>query len=175
MKEVSQYGQHCIMTYSGIILDLSNPQTLSICIEDIARGLSLKYRFGGHSKSAMSVAEHSLNVAASLPAEIKLEGLLHDASEAYIGDIPSPIKSLLPDYKVFEERLMKAIAKAFGLMWPLPMIVKEADQEALTLEWEHVVLKGGMVMTADMAYNEFMQAFERLSKLRQANHTAAAV
>jgi hypothetical protein len=80
------------------------------------------------------VAEHSIHVASLVPPEFALEGLMHDAAEAYIGDVTRPLKALLPEYRAIEERIERAIAERFGLIWPWPEPVRLADTAMLALE-----------------------------------------
>lgn len=72
--------------------------------------------------------------------EFKLQALLHDASEAYAGDIPSPIKKRLPDYKAMEDNLMRCIAAKFGFGYPLCNEVKAIDRIMLQHEWDYLML-----------------------------------
>ena len=107
-----------IYTFSGYQIDVLNPNPKHIFIEDIAHVLSLMPRFGGHTRKFYSVASHSIWVAKHLK-EHKLEGLLHDATEAYLVDIPRPIKPHLTNYKKIEDNLMNVIFNKFGLEFPL--------------------------------------------------------
>ena len=130
-----------IQTFTGIQFWPLDPRPEEIVIEDIAHALSLLCRFNGHCKRFYSVAEHSVHVERLLSPEMKLLGLLHDASEAYIADIPSPVKRNLPDYKKIETNLLRAIAERFGLLsWPMSSEVKHAD--AVMLATEKVALMG---------------------------------
>ena len=81
-----------IQTYTGKRFWPLSPERGEICIEDIAWALSNMPRFAGHASRFYSVAEHSLTVSRHCPVGLKLAGLLHDASEAYLCDIPSPVK-----------------------------------------------------------------------------------
>ncbi len=81
-----------IQTYSGKAFDVSSPTQDMICIEDIAHALSQVNRFTGHTKRPYSVAEHSVRVSRLLVPQLALEGLLHDASEAYLADMSTPVK-----------------------------------------------------------------------------------
>ena len=103
-----------VETRSGRRVSVDNPQPDQFDIKDIAYALSNTCRFNGHCSGFYSVAEHSVVVALRLPRELQLAGLLHDATEAYLGDIPSPIKQFLPDYKKLEGRFEAAIAEKFA-------------------------------------------------------------
>lgn len=126
-----------IETYTGKQLHFLDPKPEEIDIEDIANALSNECRYGGHTSSFYSVAEHSLLVASIVEADLALKALLHDASEAYLRDIASPVKQYLSNYKEMEEKLMRAIwDKFFGegqVRWDVPDI-KEADIMALKCE-----------------------------------------
>lgn len=164
LQEAYAVGPHCIRTWTGQLLDLSNPHFSDIRIEDIARGLSYKFRFGAHSASTLTVAEHSINASKIVPEEHALAALLHDASEAYIGDIPSPIKSLMPDYKQIEHKLTLAIFKRFNVPYPLHDSVKKADQQLLEAEWEFVVHRGQVqTMIPAVAHMRFLNRFTQLT------------
>src|SRR3546814_7729119 len=76
----------------------------------------------------------------SLPDEHKFTALMHDAAEAYLEDIPKPLKNLLPDYSRIEKYLMNIIAAKFGFEYPVHPIIKEADMEAIRREWQENVL-----------------------------------
>lgn len=95
--------------------DILNPEDYEYDINEIATALSNLCRYTGHVNSFYSVAEHSVLVSRIVPAHLALAGLLHDASEAYLGDVASPLKKLLPEYKRIETRVQQAIAKQFGL------------------------------------------------------------
>lgn len=131
-----------IQTYTGVLFNPFHPRPEDIDIRDIAHALSQQCRFGGHSKTLYSVAQHCLLVSKYLPAPFKLWGLLHDASEAYLVDIPKPIKNFLPDYLDIEYRLEQEIARAFGLRWPVPAEVKVIDQRILATERRDLMRPG---------------------------------
>lgn len=121
-------------TFRGVKFYPQDPLPGEILIEDIAHALSNLCRFGGHSDAFYSISQHSVLVSELVPREMKLTALLHDASEAYIGDVIRPIKPYLPEYIAFEHRIMTAISIRFGLKWPMPKEVKEADNLALAIE-----------------------------------------
>lgn len=121
-------------TVSGVAFYPLDPLPGEVLIEDIAHALSNICRFGGHADEFMSVAQHSVLVSTLVPEELALTALLHDASEAYIGDVIRPIKPYLRDYAEMEHRIMTAIAIRFGMIWPMPKAVKHADNLALAIE-----------------------------------------
>jgi hypothetical protein len=123
-----------ILTAEGRYFYFAQPEAHDYTVTEIAHALSQLCRYTGHSLEFYSVAEHSVRVALAVPPEYALEALLHDASEAYLGDVSSPLKRLLPDYKAIEERVERAITAHFGLPFPLSPIVKRADIQLLLTE-----------------------------------------
>ena len=123
------YTERTILTFKGHYIDVFDPNPDHIDIEDIAHSLSLQPRWGGHTKEFYSVAAHSIMVCDELPVEYKLEGLLHDATEAYLCDIPKPIKRLLPDYVNLEKSLDLAIRMKFKLPLVSSKEIKVADKK----------------------------------------------
>ncbi len=104
-----------IQTVSGKKFPLDDPDPSLIDIEDIAHALSLLVRFNGHGTRFYSVAEHSVHVSHEIAPDLALVGLLHDVAEAYLGDVPAPLRRALPDFQRFEDRMEKAVAARFGL------------------------------------------------------------
>jgi len=131
-----------IHTNAGI-LDVLNPDPDKIRIEDIAHALAFVCRFNGHVRFHYSVAQHSLLVSDFIATrhgqELALTALLHDAAEAYLGDMISPLKVLMPDFKRIEDIMSRAIARKFGLVYPEPAEVKAADLAILAVEREQVI------------------------------------
>jgi len=122
-----------VQTYRGIHFDLTDPDPEKVDITDIAHSLARLNRFNGHGKR-YSVAQHSLFVSSIVPPELEYEGLLHDAHEAYLGDISAPLKRLLPELREYEKRLSAIVRGRFGLPETLSEEVKEADLKALMIE-----------------------------------------
>lgn len=111
-----------------------DPRPHEVSIEDIAHALSLLCRFGGHCLRFYSVAEHCVLLARAAPAQFKLWALLHDASEAYIVDVPRPLKPFLVNYAQAEAAVMRAIEFRFGLHLGMPDQVKKLDRAILVDE-----------------------------------------
>lgn len=127
------------MTVTGRLIDFNKFKPEDVDIKDIAHGLSFMCRFNGHCKYFYSVAQHSIRVASILPDDHRLQGLLHDASEAYLADIARPVKMHLPDYKILENRVLSCIFERFDLPTKLPDIVKRADDILLRIEMNELM------------------------------------
>jgi len=123
-----------LQTYTGRQFWPLDPRASEVDIVDIAHALSNMCRFGGHCEEFYSVAQHSYLVSSICPPEDALWGLLHDASEAYLVDIPRPVKAFLRDYKTYERDLERVIAKRFDLPSEMPESVKRADNSLLATE-----------------------------------------
>jgi len=137
-----------VTTASGKQIDVLHPAKELIDPKDIAHGLARIQRFHGQTYLPCSVARHSLVVASIVPDEYKLEALLHDAHEAYVGDVVMPVKALVGCEKIHEiERPIRvAIEKRFPIHGRLGDVVEQADRAAcmaeLTLFFpEHVAQK----------------------------------
>lgn len=126
-----------IQTFTGIIFWPLDPRPEEIRIEDIAHALSMQCRFGGHCKTFYSVAEHSVRVSRELPQPLRLWGLLHDAAEAYLIDLPRPLKRFSEMGRLYleiEDRLMVTVCERFGLPLSQPPEVKRMDTRLLVTE-----------------------------------------
>lgn len=123
-----------IQTASGRRFDLIVPTPSMIDVSDIATALSNICRFTGHVREFYSVAQHSVAVSYLVPETLALPALLHDAAEAYVGDVSRPLKQLLPDYRQVEARVWAAVAMAFDIDRELDPAIKRADTIALLTE-----------------------------------------
>lgn len=128
-----------ILTTDGAYFDFLAPDPTVITLNAVARGLANICRFGGQCRSFYSVAEHSVHVSHAVPPEHARWALLHDAAEAFIGDMVKPLKMMLGDYQAVEERVEAAVAEAFGLDGPMPEAVKAADRAMLRVEQQAVM------------------------------------
>lgn len=125
-----------IQLHSGVFFDYTKPDTWEFDIEDIAHALSMICRYTGHCSHFYSVAQHSVYVSHIVPQELAFEGLMHDAAEAYIGDVNKPLKMQLPEYQRIEDEVEHALLTAFGIELPLPPAIKRADLQMLKVEKE---------------------------------------
>jgi 5'-deoxynucleotidase YfbR-like HD superfamily hydrolase len=124
-----------IILASGNYFDFLAPERSEILIADIARGLAHTCRFGGQTSTFYSVAQHSVLVSHLVPEIWALEGLMHDAAEAYVGDIVGPLKQLVPDFKRIEVSVERAIEARFGLAFDeCRPLIKDADLRMLRTE-----------------------------------------
>lgn len=125
-----------ILIRSGNYFDFLHPERSVFTVQDIAHALSNLCRFTGHCHQFYSVAQHSVYVSRLVSAEFALAGLMHDAAEAFLGDVSMPLKSLLPDYREIESRVEQEIFRRFGLPLAIPEPVKAADMRMLAAERE---------------------------------------
>lgn len=144
----------CLKTVSGRYVDLLEPQPETIELFDIAHGLSFVCRFGGHVPAFYSVAEHSMHVAAQVRRtfgddHLALYGLLHDATEAFLGDVVRPLKLSMDAYRAVEELFARAIESRFSL--PAGSLdderVKATDKAILP--WEMAMVRDCPFRTAN--------------------------
>lgn len=108
-----------------------DPRADEVFIEDIAHALSMQCRYAGHCLDFYSVAEHCVLLSERVQGYNALWALLHDASEAYLVDVPRPVKPFLTGYKPAEEAVMRAVCERFGLPTGMPSEVHWADNAIL--------------------------------------------
>ncbi len=129
-----------IKVASGHYVDLKNPDPWSIDLNSIAHALSHICRYGGHCPKFYSVAEHSIHAMRlalfkSESAEVLRAVLMHDATEAFLGDIVRPLKLILPDYRAVEDNMEHAIAERFGIDFAIHKVkIKLYDNMMLKAE-----------------------------------------
>jgi 5'-deoxynucleotidase YfbR-like HD superfamily hydrolase len=172
-----------ILTHSGRQFDLLAPTAAMISPHDIAHALANLCRFNGHTREHYSVAQHSLIVCDLVPEKHQLSALIHDATEAYLGDMTRPLKALMPEYRKAEQRVWVAICDRFNIPQALPESVIRADMVALATERRDLMphhlgewqcLNGIPVMperiTPMSAQEASMKFFNRLMELMQGEH-----
>lgn len=137
----SGYDKMILQTYSGHIIDLNDLNVWDINLFDIAHALAMQCRFNGHCARFYSVAEHCVLVSKLVSPEYALSGLLHDAAEAYICDVPRPIKPFLQNYKEIENTVQSEICKSFHIPFPIPDEVMKMDLALLGDEYDKLMKK----------------------------------
>lgn len=134
MEHINDGRQPTVTTYTGISFNLVEPE---FNILDIAHALSNICRYNGHCNQFYSVAEHSVLVS-RLVEELQLGdpfiGLMHDGHEAYLSDVPSPFKQLLPDWSAIDVALEEKLYDHFSIPWPREDGIKYADVLAYFIE-----------------------------------------
>lgn len=133
-----------IETFTGNIFDYDDIESNIISIVDIAWSLSNTCRYNGHTSQPWTVAEHSVLVCDLVGNDPVLGkyAMLHDASEAYLGDMVGPLKRHLKDFKAIEHVVESMIYEHFGLDTTLPAEVKYADLQALGIEKDNFMSGG---------------------------------
>lgn len=174
---------HWMTTFTGKRFFPLAPHPDDICIEDIAHHLAFSNRFGGATRQSYSIAQHSIHVSRLVPPELALLGLMHDAPEAYIGDMVHPLKVAMSRFKSVEFRLWEVIAKKFDLPITDPSsnpALKQADIKACMTERRDLLNSSGhkwvaeyeavepdeeyiFPLSAQMAESAFLSRFNVLS------------
>jgi uncharacterized protein len=166
LAEAHKINPNAILIHSGILFDVFEPKAENIRIVDIAHALSNLCRYGGHSPRFYSVAQHCVICShqEGTPIE-KLEFLLHDASEAYMVDLPRPIKRNIEQYRTIEDNLLKVIFEHFGLTFPLTDKVHQVDNDVLAFEYDNFYTNPNSEFefwSPEKAKAEFLARFEDL-------------
>jgi uncharacterized protein len=128
-----------ILTQSGHYFDYVDVESNVVTMADVSAGLSKECRFASQCPKFYSVAQHSVLVSLVVEALWgtlleQRQALLHDASEAFMKDIPTPLKKLLPGYYEIEERVQRDLMRRFGVEYELTPLVRRADLIALAIE-----------------------------------------
>lgn len=149
-----------VETYTGGGFDLFDPDPADVRLPDVAAGLAHTCRFGGHCRHYYSVAQHSLYVSRELPAEdvrLQVFGLFHDAGEAYVGDVPRPLKARLETFERIEDRVRDAVWTALGVDPPTDEEwerVMAADDRLLAYEANRILEDGAWADSSpDLGYD----------------------
>lgn len=171
-----------IQMLDGEYIDLVNPDFSKTKIESISWALSNICRFNGHTNKFYSVAQHCVLSSFLVPEHLAYDALMHDTAEAIVGDVASPLKALLPDYKAIETRIEKALFATFNVKYPLPPEIKTADLMMLKAEREllmpdtgdewHVlkgvqmnqILRVSEIWDQERSHKRFMARFKELER-----------
>lgn len=183
-QPIKQYQDGLFNSLSGELININKPTAEMIKLEDIANALSKICRFGGHIPQFYSVAQHSVIVAALAPEDRKFEALMHDAAEAYVGDMIKPLKNIIgiPFYTL-EDLFIRVICEKFSLDYDKMQKLKEYDVMALEVEHEFLINKNKECWTFNMntlklpdtimnhheAKYEFMIAFHKYAPVEVYN------
>lgn len=167
-----------VSTFSGNRFYPLEPRIDVVAIEDIAHGLAYLCRFNGQTREFYSVAQHSLVVASLVPTDLRLAALLHDAAEAYLGDMVKPLKVLMPEFAALEDKVSNIIGATFGIDYSDYRPIKRADLIALATEkrdlmphsaerWDYLdgiapLAERIVPMSPGQAKQAFLQEFTRL-------------
>lgn len=185
-----------MQTHSGRQFFPLAPKAEDILIEDIAHALAYQTRWAGHTRHPFSIAQHSVLVASLVPESDRLWALLHDASEAYLVDVPRLLKRLpaMAMYRTAEAVLQRTIYQRFGLTGEEPASVKAADLELMVAEaqdllpvlhaaWPEAIRRGTAkrpawriteCWSAPRARSEFLTRFAHWSQTPTPSRTDAA-
>lgn len=166
IDDAFKINPNAILIHSGILFDVFNPRLEDIGEEDIAHGLSHLCRFGGHSPKFYSVAQHSVlgSQEEGTPLE-QMEFLFHDGSEAFLIDLPRPIKRQIPEYRNIENKLLELIFKRFNLRFPLSERVHEIDNKLVRFEYDKFFVnvdENFEFWTPEEAKRRFLARFKEL-------------
>lgn len=122
-----------IQTYTGAKFNVFDPEISAVNILDIAHALSMCTRFNGHLSSYYSVAEHSVLMSRMVGKDDQLAALLHDAAEAYLSDVPRPIKYMLPAVKELDQKVSACILEKYGVD-NIPAYIHDLDRSMCLTE-----------------------------------------
>ncbi len=188
--DIGKQTDSWIQTYTGVSFPILEPTPDLVNIEDIAHALSNLCRFTGHTSKFYSVAQHSIIVSYHVNPEFALSALLHDATEAYVGDIARPLKycGLIDKYQDIEYRIWLAVAQKFKLSLDIDKSIKEADNRALVTEKRDLMEQTSkpwtitaeplpfkiVALPPETAKIQFIARFNHLMRERNANVQSAS-
>ena len=161
-----------IETFGGHVVNVLDIKPEMIHFDDIIQSLSLICRYNGHVPHFYSVGEHSVRVAGWLMGndaspKMCLTGLLHDAAEAYVGDMVRPLKrtqEIGGAHQQLEERVTEVIMQKFGGLYPYPDIVHEADEKIYRWEVANIRTGDKKGWTPEETRDKFMSTYNYLAK-----------
>lgn len=133
-----------MQTWSGRTFWPLDPRAAEVDPRDVAHALSMLCRYGGHVDRFYSVAEHCVLMSRAVAPEHALAALLHDATEAYVVDVPRPLKAHLRQYRAIEDRVWLAVAERFGIHPGIPFEVHDADDRILLTERDALMPRHGV-------------------------------
>ncbi len=138
LADVQARNPRAILVHSGILFDVFNPKIEDFNIIDIAHGLSNLCRYGGHCPDFYSVSQHSVlcSLQDGTPEE-QFECLMHDGTEAYLIDLPRPIKRQMSNYMEIEDNLLKLLCERYKVNYPLSEKTHEVDSFLLHFEYDN--------------------------------------
>lgn len=140
---------------SGKFFDYANPKAEDFEVEDVARGLATEYRYAGQTDEPYSVAQHAVHCSTQPGTlEEQYERLHHDDPEFIMKDMPKPLKNLLPDYRVIEEKVTAIVNAKFGIPYPLSESCHRVDKEIFDWEYAGLMLKQFSIDVWDVATAE---------------------
>ncbi len=166
-----------IDTFEDRLFDYLHPEEYKFDIDEIAWALSMQCRFNGFVSHFYSVAQHSVLMCDLVPIKLRKQTLLHDGSEALCGDVVSPLKRLLFEYRIIYNDTERAMFKYYKVPRILPPLIKQADLRMLAAEkrdlkkssiYKYPVLKGIIpdprpieLWSQEKTYELFMNAWEK--------------
>lgn len=176
MEILNENRSGWIQTYTGIAFYPMQPRPEEIDVIDIAHALSMLCRFAGHVERFYSIAEHCVHIHDWIEDEYKFAALMHDSSEAYLVDIPKPVKNYLNEYVLIEKNLEAAIFAKYNIPYPFHPRVKEGDNRILIDErnallkkppmlWNHEPEPLGIKIqnwSPEVAKEQFLDRFNKL-------------
>lgn len=148
-EKEEDFSRYKILTSSGVYVNYVNPLVDSIRIQDIAHGLSNECRYAGQCRTFYPVGQHCVLASYFVPNALAMEALFHDSTEAYLKDLPTWLKLLLPGYREIEEKFDVVIRTKFGLTLDPEArlankkIIKEVDYKLLATEKRDLMPQDG--------------------------------
>lgn len=137
-----------IQLRSGVYFNFDRPEECEFTIEDVAHALGNLCRFNGHCSRFYSVAQHSVYCSRYAPEGFELEALLHDAGEAFYGDVATPLKRQLPEFRALMRRVDAAVHARLGIPVEMSPEVRDIDLRMLAAEREQLMPKTGRAWEA---------------------------